>query len=193
MADGTADTETRDGAAPGYPVGTKILHWAMVVALSIQFVLGYAIDRADDLLEWFVDGWLGGQEDRLVLMHVGIGLIIISLAIVRVVWRRTVGLPPWAPGLSELERRIAHRVEQVLYWLMFLIPLTGLALVLVSGEDWDLGRGQWQAPVEWLDDDVLLGAHIASHLTFFAALAIHVGLVLKHQFIDRDHLLRRML
>jgi cytochrome b561 len=28
---------------------------------------------------------------------------------------------------------------------------------------------------------------------FFVAIALHVGLVLKHQLIDRDRLLRRML
>jgi cytochrome b561 len=43
-----------------------------------------------------------------------------------------------------------------------------------------------------LDDDLLLGAHIATHLTLFVALVVHVGLVLKHQFVDRDRLLNRM-
>ncbi len=41
-----------------------------------------------------------------------------------------------------------------------------------------------------LDD--LLGLHIASHLAFFAALAVHVGMVLRHQLVVRDGLLRRM-
>jgi len=49
------------------------------------------------------------------------------------------------------------------------------------------------APLELVDDDVLLAAHIATHLVFFAALAVHVGLVLKHQLVDRDGLLKRML
>jgi cytochrome b561 len=61
----------------------------------------------------------------------------------------------------------------VLYVLLFVVPLTGLWLVLVS------------------DDAVAL--HVASHIAFFVALALHVGLVLKHQLIDRDQLLRRML
>ncbi|MEX0869468.1 MAG: cytochrome b/b6 domain-containing protein [Nitriliruptoraceae bacterium] len=178
---------------PGYGRVTKLLHWLMFVALLGQFVVGYAIERADDLLAWAVDRWLGGEEEGLLAVHAGIGIVILSLAIVRVIWRRRVGLPPWAPGLSALERRIAHRVEQILYGMMFLIPLTGLALVLVSGEDWDLRGGEWQAPYEWVDDDVLLPAHIATHLTFLAAFAVHVGLVLKHQFIDRDRLLSRML
>ena len=80
-----------------------------------------------------------------------------------------------------------------MYWLLFLIPLTGLSLLLVSGEDWEVGGGEWQAPWELADADVLLRAHIATHLSFFAALAIHLGMVLKHQLIDRDRLLNRML
>lgn len=44
-----------------------------------------------------------------------------------------------------------------------------------------------------MDDDVLLGGHIATHVACFVALTAHVGLVLKHQLVDRDGLLRRIL
>lgn len=179
--------------AEGYGIVTKVLHWMTVVALAAQFVVGYSLDRADDLLDGVADRWLGGEEDRLLIVHAAIGVGILILAVVRVAWRTATPLPPWANGLSEVERRVAHRVEQVLYGLIFVIPLTGLGLVLASGEDWDLGEGEWQAPWELADDDLLLAAHIAAHLTFFAALLIHVGLVLKHQIVDRDRLLNRIL
>ncbi len=181
------------GGPDRYPLVARLLHWTMALAIAGQFVLGYAIDRADDLLEWAVDAWLGGAEGLLVLTHVVLGCIILVLAVVRTVWRLTAGLPAWAPGLTPTERRVAHRVEQVLYVSMFLIPLTGFVLVLISGEDWDIGRREWQAPLELIDDDVALAAHIATHVVFLSALAIHVGMVLKHQVIDRDGLLRRML
>ncbi len=42
------------------------------------------------------------------------------------------------------------------------------------------------------EDDDGLGWHIATHLAFFGVLALHVGLVLKHQVVDRDRLLTRM-
>lgn len=45
---------SRDGQ--GYGSITKILHWVMFLALAAQFVIGYAMDRADDLFEWAVDG-----------------------------------------------------------------------------------------------------------------------------------------
>ncbi|WP_275593114.1 hypothetical protein [Streptomyces deccanensis] len=35
--------------------------------------------------------------------------------------------------------------------------------------------------------------HIAAQVVLHAAFAAHVGLVLKHQLVDRDHLLGRML
>lgn len=171
----------------------RMLHWTMLVAIAAQFAVGYGIDRADDLFEWAVDLWFAGDEEVLVLVHVGLGVAILVLATLRLLWRVTAGLPPWAPGLSATERRIAHRVEQLLYAAMFLIPLTGIGLVLLAGEEWELGPRLWQAPVELLDDDLLLGAHIATHVAFVVALVTHVGLVLKHQLLDRDGLLRRML
>jgi cytochrome b561 len=37
-----------------------------------------------------------------------------------------------------------------------------------------------------------LSLHVASHIAFFVSITLHVGLVLKHQLINRDGLLRRM-
>lgn len=176
-----------------YGFVTRFLHWTMFIALLAQFVLGYAIDRFDDLLEIPVDRWLGGEEDNLLIFHAGLGVLILVLASIRVVWRLRVGLPPWAKTLSAVERRFAHSTEVVLYALMFLIPITGLALLLLSGEDWDLLGGEWEAPLDMIDDDVLLGAHITTQLLFFSAFAAHIGLISKHQFMNRDGLLRRML
>ena len=177
----------------GYGLVTKLLHWLMLVAIAAQFVLGYSMQGAD-LLEGVVDRWLDGDEERLLSAHAPLGLTILALAIARVLWRASGTLPAWADGLSSVERRVMLWVERILYWLMFLIPLTGLSLVLASGEDWDVGeRTEWQAPLELADDGALLAAHIATHLTFFAALTVHVGIVLKHQLVDRDRLLNRML
>jgi cytochrome b561 len=106
-------------------------------------------------------------------VHVLLGLLVLALAASRVVWRRTAGLPPWAEGLSESERTLAHWTEKALLALLFMMPLSGLLLVLVSYD--------------------LLPLHIAAHIGFFVAIAAHLGLVLKHQLVDRDRLVSRML
>lgn len=185
---------TATDSPTGYGLVAKALHWLTFLLLVAQFMVGYAIDRIEDLAEPLVDRWLGGEDDYLVVVHASLGVVILVLASARVVWRRIHGLPPWAETLISRERRFAHWTERILYLCLFLIPLTGIALVLVTGEDWDVGRElEWRAPVEWIDDDLVLGAHIVGHLIFFTAFAAHLGLVLKHQMFDRDRLFRRML
>ncbi len=172
----------------------RTLHWVTVVALAAQFVVGYLLDDDDsgqgrgrgrgrgegsghgrgrgrggddvdagDLLD---GGW------TLLTVHVSLGLLILLLAVLRLVTRRVAGLPAWAETLTLRERRLASITERVLLAMLFAIPLTGLALVL--------------------GDDDLLPLHVTAHVVFFVALAAHVGLVLKHQLVNRDRLLSRM-
>ena len=183
----------RNGPA-GYGVVTKSLHWLTVLALAAQLLVGYSVTRSDDLLEGPIDRWLDGDEERLIVVHATLGVCILGLVTIRLLWRLMTPLPPWAEGLSHAERRLEHRTEQVLYLSLFLIPITGMALLFGSGEDWYISkRGEWESPFEFADDGVLLAAHIASHLVFYVALALHVGLVLKHTMIKRDGQLWRML
>ena len=173
----------------GYGLVTKALHWAVVIAMAVQFAIGYALDvdssgrgrgRGRGSGSGRGRGRGGNDEydvfggDALLTLHVLLGLTILGLAALRLVWRLATPLPPWAPTLSARERTLAHWTERGLYLTMFAVPLTGLALVVAG------------------DDDVLPW-HVASHLAFFVLLALHVGLVVKHQVVNRDRLLRRML
>lgn len=188
-----SDATTITRAGPAYAPLARFLHWAMFLAIGAQFVIGYAMERFDDLLEMPVDRWLGGEEENLLLLHGFLGVVILGMAVTRLVFRLTHGLPPWAPTLSSSERRMAHWTEVVLYSLMFLIPLSGLALLFLSGEDWDVWGRTWKAPYELADDDLLLAGHIATHVLFVLAFGAHLVLVFKHQFVNRDRLVRRML
>jgi len=190
----------------GYGSVTKWLHWSTAVALAAQFVVGYLLDDesgrgrgrgrggdddgdssgpgsgrelvldsgrgrgrgGDD--DWSIG--FGPGDDRLATLHVALGLTILALTMLRLCWRRATALPAWAEGLSSGERLLATWTERVLYLCLLVIPLTGLSLLLVS--------------------DDLLALHVASHIVFFVALALHLGLVLKHSLVDRDGLFSRM-
>jgi cytochrome b561 len=106
-------------------------------------------------------------------MHMLLGLLILVLALSRVAWRRTAGLPPWAETLTEGEKTWAHWTEKLLLTLLFVIPLSGLLLVAVSYD--------------------LLPLHIAAHIGFFLTIAAHLGLVVKRTLVQPDRLLHRML
>lgn len=151
-----------------------------------QFVVGYLLEELDD------DDF---SEDRLFVVHSSLGLTILVLSIFRILWRRHQPLPPWAPTLSSFERHYSHWVERFLYVLTLAIPLSGLALAVADERPLPL-VGEIEISEE-LDDsdveDIFEAGHIGTHLAFFATFALHIGLVIKHEFFDRDKLLERML
>ena len=154
---------------------TKVLHWVTVVALAAQFVVGYVMDdsngrgrgRGRSGESGRGRGRGGGDYDveGLLALHVALGATILGLAVVRLLWRRRAGLPPWAPQLTAWQRTLAHWTERALYLLLLAIPLSGLWLVLVS------------------DDAVAV--HVAAHIAFFVVLAAHVGLALGKRLLPR--------
>ncbi|WP_168714849.1 cytochrome b/b6 domain-containing protein [Streptomyces sp. A0592] len=173
------------GSTAGYRPFAKFLHWSVVAAFAVQFALGYALDASGSGRGRGRSGDSGrgrgrGAEyelfgDEAVLTaHVLVGAGIVVLGATRLMWRRGTTLPPWAPTLTPFERRLAHRTETVLYLLTFVVPLTGVVLLASGDED-------------------LLWVHVAAQAGLLTAVACHVALVLKHQFLDRDRLLRRML
>jgi cytochrome b561 len=168
----------------GYGLVTRTLHWVTVAALAAQFAVGYAMDwddgsggrgrgrgRGDGSGRGRGGDDAGGfapdlGNDPLVTLHVVLGLTIIALALGRWTWRRIDSLPAWAEQLTERDKRLAHVTERALLALLVLVPATGIVL-LVSG------------------DDDLLWLHVAAHVAFFAALAAHVGLVLRRRLLPR--------
>jgi cytochrome b561 len=143
------------------------------------------IDRLEDQLDArkheymsaaFSDVFSGdfiGDGLPLSEIHVLLGLWILVLGLLRVVWRALTPLPPWAAYLRPGERRLESVLEKVLLTLLFLVPGTGL-LLIVRGTDW-------------------LPVHIAAQLVLLGVVAVHVGLVLRHTVVRRDRELRRML
>lgn len=201
----------------GYGVVTKALHWLTVAAITAQFAVGLTMEhddefdrekdridqleeagedaakqRGDDAEERFdaeidrTEDELDAREDATAFadvsiadgvslpeVHVVLGISILLLAVIRVGWRRATPLPPWAPYLSGAERALQGGLEKVMLALLFVVPVSGLVLI-VGDDDW-------------------LAGHIAAQLLLLAAIAVHVGLVVKHTAFRRHRHLSRML
>jgi cytochrome b561 len=132
-----------------------------------------ADDAPSDLFSDVVDGTAFSDGLSLPELHVVLGLSIILLAAVRWGWRARTPLPPWAAHLAAGERRLEAGLEKLMLALLAVVPATGLLLV-AAGEDW-------------------LPLHVAAQLLFLAAVAAHVGLVLRHTVLRRNRHLARML
>lgn len=182
-------------AVRGYRPSQKALHWLTVVAMGAQLAVGYALDlddgcdpvgedrsggatsdaeeerldRLEDACEARADSYdlVGGGLD-LAELHLALGLVVLALGVVRPLWRRHAGLPPWSEHLSPGQRTVSTWTEKALMACLVVVPLSGIALVVGGDEAW-------------------LPVHVAAHVAFFTALAVHlVGNL-------RPPVLRRML
>ena len=105
-------------------------------------------------------------------IHIVLGVTILLVVLVRVIWRRRVGLPPWDPSLSNGEQRFATWTERLLLASVALMAASGL--LVLTEDDW-------------------LALHVGAHITFFVLVSLHVAFVLGRRLWGRPTLLRRML
>jgi cytochrome b561 len=170
-----------------YGIVAKSLHWLVVLGIVAQYLLAEAQEEesqsrgAMTAMDW----------------HVSIGITLLALAVLRVVWRAAEVKPEWPTSMRGFERLLARVGHIGLYALLFALPLSGWLLLSVEGEALRL-FGWFELPAiapagtearEHLIEEV----HEVLFNALFALAILHVLAALKHQFIDRDNVLKRML
>lgn len=161
------------------------LHW-LIAALMI-----YMLFFGEDLIKH-------QSTSALPSLHASLGITILGLTLVRIVWR-VVNPPPALPaGMTAIEVASSKALHFAFYALLIVLPLTGwLAVPAQAVRHPELANltffGGTPLPMapsfgRWLGD-----AHEILSNAGIALLALHVLAALKHQFIDRDGLLSRML
>jgi len=171
--------------AARYGLVAQTLHWVIVGSLVVQFTLA---SIADDLPN--------GLEKLITLArHKSVGITILSLALLRLIWR-FVEQPP-APLPMPRWQAVAARISHAaLYTLLFAMPLTGW--MMSSASNYPVSWfGLVQLPDLVAPDPALKRLLHEFHETLskilIALAGLHVAGALKHQFLDRDGLMFRML
>jgi cytochrome b561 len=133
---------------------------------------------------------------RLLLdLHRSVGTMALCVALARIVWRGTFAkFPPFPAWMSNAQKWIATKTEYLLYGLLLLQPLTGLATTLLLGKPFQLFF--WTVPSLIHRDldlwELLLAAHRAGAYCLFTVVGGHAGLALLHHYVFRDEVLERM-
>jgi cytochrome b561 len=98
-------------------------------------------------------------------------------------------MPAW-------QRGAAHGLHHLLYVMMFAVPVSGYFYTLATGFP-VVYFGLFQLPVLIAKNpplaETLKGVHYWLNMSMAALVAVHVLAALKHQIIDRDGTMRRML
>jgi cytochrome b561 len=132
----------------------------------------------------------------LLSRHKSIGITILVLACLRLGWHWANPTPTLPTALKPYERLLARGTHLLLYALLLAIPLTGWMMSSARGfpVSW---FGFLQLPDFVPKDKALYEALVSTHetlaWTLAAIVALHVGAALKHHFMLKDDVLRRML
>jgi cytochrome b561 len=182
-----ASTLPTAGNAGAYDGVAIALHWLLALLIVVAFFIGLSMTELP----------LSPLRLRLYNWHKWLGVAVLALSAARLVWRAAGHRPPPLPEHTPAWQRAAYRgTHGLFYALFFVVPLLGWAYTSAVG-----------VPVVWFGvlplpdfvprdkpfgDDVLKPLHEAASYLLAAIVVVHVAAALKHQFVDRDHLLARM-
>ena len=128
--------------------------------------------------------------------HKWLGVTIFMLAVMRAIWRLTHPAPELPSSVPNWQRRAASWTHGLFYVLILVIPLTGYFYSLAAGVP-VVYLGVIPLPVLIEKNDVLKvilqQTHMVLNFSMAALVAVHALAAIKHQFIDRDGTLARML
>ncbi len=173
-----------------YNILSKFLHWTVVLLLIGQFAIIWMSQLA----------FRTGPEFRefgasMIDLHKAMGLAVLGVAIIRLLWRWIGGLPKWANGLAEWEKKAAHALESWLYIFLFLLPLSGIGYSIASGYP-ILFFDYFQIPVLMERVGILATFAWFSHMllgyTLVGVIALHIGFVARRSIFENDGYIRRM-
>lgn len=183
-------------SVPRYTRTAMALHWLIALGILCNVAIALSADSMPD-------GWVRPAID----IHKSIGITVLGLAILRVLWRVS-HRPPALPGwFRRWELRAAHLAHILLYVLMFALPITGW----LHDSAWD-GAATHPMSLYYLIPWFRLGfienlpPDLKNHLhglfgtmhtwaayVLYVVLAMHILGALKHELLDRESVLRRML
>jgi cytochrome b561 len=171
---------------PRYTWTARVLHWLAALLIFCGFALGL-----------FMTGLpFSPEKFRVYAWHKWIGITVFLLAAARLAWR-TAHPPPALPAaMPRWQVRASHLTHGLLYVLMVAIPFSGWIYSSSTGVS-VVYLGLLPLP-DLLPKDrevakSLLIVHKTLNFTLAAVVTLHVAAALKHHFVDRDGVLRRML
>jgi cytochrome b561 len=183
------DSELRYGSV------SIAFHWiiAALVILNLAggIYMGY-LPRADP------------SKALIIMLHKSTGLTILTLSVLRLVWRL---MNPWQPlpiDMSPVLKFGARATHFLFYVLIIGIPLSGWAMVSASKNPAPI---VWYGLFEWPKlgfvmslpadqkkswDHTLGATHELLAYFAIALIVLHVGAALYHHYVRRDQIMRRM-
>lgn len=165
----------------------KLMHWTIaLLILGLTWLGWYMVGLS------YYDPW---SQDSLIA-HRALGMVVLALVLFKVLWLMVSPTPEPLPSHKPWEQKSSRLVHWTLAVSMFVIPITGY--VISTSEGAAVPMFNWfDVPALFVADestrDLAIAIHYYVAYAIFGVAMLHTAAALKHQFIDRDGTLKRML
>jgi cytochrome b561 len=164
---------------------SKTFHRLIVLLIITQWIIAR-----------YADSLTGTAKIGPLTLHKSLGITVLMLAIIRLVWRWMNPVPSLEGVARPWERVLAGLSHVLLYGLIFAMPLTGW--MMSSARSFSVSWFHlFQLPNLVAPDPATFHQMQDLHHLLFKVLVgvavLHIAGALKHHFIDRNDVLKRML
>ena len=166
---------------------TKLFHWLIAISIIGLIWLGwYMVDLT------YYDKWYNRSLD----WHKSLGMLVLGAALLKIGWQLYSPTPKTTLNLKNWERLSANIMHKLLFAMMILIPISGYLISTSNGKPIEI-FGWFDVPALISNNKELRDLAIELHYYMAYGIAVlvlgHVGAALKHQFINKDGTLVKML
>jgi cytochrome b561 len=161
-------------------------HWLTAAAIAGLLTLGLIMVEVDDFR----------QRVALTQIHKSVGLTVLALVVLRLAWRLVNRTPDLPAHMRAYERGVAGATHWLLYGLMLAMPLSGWIMASASNLPTEY-FGAFDVPrlvaVDRSMEQTAKDVHGWLARGLLALVGLHVLAALKHHFVDRDGVLKRII
>lgn len=168
-----------------YSLSVRIMHWLMALLIISMISSGFYMKNLSTSNEF---------KFTLYTAHKACGITILILVIIRLIFRTFTYVPPFPVNFSKFIVYTSKTVHFCLYSLMAAIPLSGYVMSSASSKEI---KYLFHIPLLIKQNKELAStAHeIHSLLAYFIIffICLHIVGVVKHIFIDKQNILKRII
>lgn len=169
----------------GYGTVARVFHWLTVllvfVTIPVGWIMTQEIPRA--------------TQNQLFVLHKGLGVTILTLVVLRLLWRAFNPAPPLPAALPPLQRHASAIVHGALYAFLLIMAVSGYVRVTMGGFPIELLNALGVPPLLPKNEAVANTAkaiHATAIVGLMALIALHVAAAAFHGLVRRDGVFSRM-
>ena len=171
-------------ASPDYGTVARLFHWVTALMVLIQILAGIAMTSEA----------IPSLGDALFILHKGMGCIFLLVIAARLFWRIAHPVSALAPETPARQRRLATLTHNLLYALLFVLPVSGYIRTVGDGYPIEMLDAMGIPPlVTGIPDTahVMLVVHKFGGYLLVALVSAHVAAAV-YDALERDGVMSRI-